>query len=179
MGFKDRFLKFMGIKKKIPQEPGVIGFYDSKPFDSLKWSLIYANEILISESDDEKTAKVMIYTREYKKTTFINVLVYKEEGFEISNYTYEKLKPLLIEKGIKPAEKSIVLVIFQHRNENTIEMAHHFCKSDKLNFEQALVYNPKRVQMDYYKPVPTFYKLYDIMCEDLYFDLAFIDSIRE
>lgn len=179
MGFKDRFFKFMGIKKKVPQEPGVIGFYDSKPFDSLKWSLIYANEVCISESDDEKEAKVLIYTREYKKTQFINVLVYREDDFNVDDYTYEKLKPLLIEKGITPAEKSIVLIIFQHRNEKTIEMAHHFFKSDKLNFEQALVYNPKRVQMDFYKPVPTFYKLYDIMCEDLYFDLAFIDSIRE
>lgn len=179
MSFKERFFKFMGIKKKEKQEPGVIGFYDSKPFDSLKWALIYANEVCISESDDEKTASVMIYTREYKKTSFINILVFKEEGFNPADYEYEKLKPLMQEKGITPAPRSIILIIFQHRNEKTIEMAHHFYKSDKNNFQQALVYNPKRVQMDYYKPVPTFYRLYDVMCEDLYFDLAFIDSTRE
>ena len=38
---------------------------------------------------------------------------------------------------------------------------------------------PKNVQMDFYKPVPKFYKLYDHFCEDIYFDLAFIDDTRE
>ncbi len=177
--FKKRFKKFMGIKDKVIQEPGVIGYYDSKPFHNFKYALIYANEILLSDSDDEKTAKVILYTREYKQTTFINVLVYNEEGFDVSQYSYEALKPLLQAKGITPAKKSIVMILFQHYNETTIGMAKKFCSSDKMNFQQACLYNAKRVQMDYFKPVPKFYKLYDLFCENLYFDLAFIDITRD
>jgi len=176
--FKVKFKKFMGIKEKPVLDEGVIGFYDSKPFHNFKYALIYANETLISDNDDEKTAEVMIYTREYKKTTFINILVYKEDNINLDNYTYEALKPLLEEKGIKPAERSIVMILFQHRNDNTISLAKKFFKSDKNNFEQACIYNAKEVRMDFYKPVPKFYKLYDIMCENLYFDLAFIDDTR-
>lgn len=177
--FLKKFKKFMGIKEKVIQEPGVIGYYDSKPFHNFKYALIYANEVLLSASDDEKTEKVIIYTREYKGTTMINVLVYEEEGFDVSQYDYESLKPLLESKGIKPGEKSIIMILFQHYNENTIALAKKFCTSDKSNFQQACIYNAKKVQMDYYKPVPKFYKLYDHLCEDLYFDLAFIDSTRE
>lgn len=176
---KINWKKFFGIKEKVIQNPGVIGFYDSRPFDNFKYSLIYANEILISDSDDENVANVMIYTREYKKTTFVNVLVYNEDGFDISNYNYDNLKPLIEKKNIVPQEKSIIMILFQHNNENTISMCKKFCASTKTNFEQACVYNPVKCQMDYYKPVPTFYRLYDIMCENLYFDLAFIDSTRD
>ncbi len=175
----DKFKKFMGIKEKVIQEPGVIGFYDSKPFHNFKYALIYANETLISESDDEKTAKTMIYTREFKGTTFINILVYEEEGFDVSKYDYESLKPLLEKKGIVPGKKSIIMILFQHYNEKTIALAKSFCKSDKHNFQQACIYNAKKVQMDYYKPVPKFYKLYDYLCENLYFDLAFIDTTKD
>lgn len=179
MSFKEVLCKFLGIKKKKEQRPGVIGFYDSRPFDSFKYSLIYANEKLISESDDEKTAKVIVYTREYKQTTFINVLVYDEEGFNPEEYKYDVMKRNLLEYGITPAKNSIVLILFQHYNENTVKMAKSFCNSDKEHFEQGLVYNAKEVQMDFFKPVPTFYRLYDIMCEDLYFDLAFIDNSQD
>lgn len=175
----EKIKKFLGIKKKEPQEPGVIGFYDSKPFHNFKYALIYANETLISESDDEKTASVMIYTRNFKNTTFVNILVFKEEGFDPSKYDYDQLKPLLVEKGLKPCEKSIIMILFQHNNEQTIQMAKSFYKSDKNHFKQACVFNPKKVQMDFYKPVPKFYKLYDIMCENLYFDLAFIDRTKD
>ena len=108
-----------------------------------------------------------------------NVLVYNEEGFDITKYTYEDLKPLLLNKNIQPQQRSIVMVLFQHNNENTISMCKKFYKSDKNNFEQACVYNPVKVQMDFYKPVPQFYKLYDIFCENIYFDLGFIDDLRE
>jgi hypothetical protein len=179
MSFKETFFKIMGFKKKEPRRPGVIGYYDSRPFDSFKYSLIYANEKLISESDDEKTANVIVYTREYKQTTFINVLVYNEEGFDPKNYTYDVMKRNLLEYGITPAKNSVILILFQHYNDETVKMAKSFCNSDKEHFEQALVYNAKEVRMEFYKPVPTFYRLYSIMCEDLFFDLAFIDDSQD
>ena len=179
MSFKEILKTVMGFKDKKKQRPGVIGYYPSRPFDSFKYSLIYANEKLISDSDDEKTAKVIVYTREYKQTTFINVLVYNEEGFDPKNYTYDVMKRNLLEYGITPAKNSVVVILFQHYNDETIKMAKSFCNSNKEHFEQALIYNAKECQVDYYKPVPTFYRLYNIMCEDLFFDLAFTDELQD
>ncbi len=179
MSFKEILKTVMGFKDKKKERPGVIGYYPSRPFDSFKYSLIYANEKLISESDDEKTAKVIVYTREYKQTTFINVLVYNEEGFDPKNYTYDVMKRNLLEYGITPAKNSVVVILFQHYNDETIKMAKSFCNSNKEHFEQAFIYNAKEGQVDYYKPVPTFYKLFNIMCEDLFFDLAFTDELQD
>lgn len=175
------FLKKVFTKKeKVKEDPGVIGHYNSRQFHSFKYALIYANEILLTDNPDEKTADIMIFTRTFKGVTFINVLVFKEDYVEsLNQYKYEALKPLLKEKGCEIADKSVVLVLFQHKNDKTIKLAKNFCNSTKEHFEQGLVYNANKVQMDYYKPVPTFYKLYDKMCEDLFFDLGFIDDLRD
>lgn len=159
---------------KEPENPGVIGHYDSKPYHNFRYALVYANEEEIFNNE-----KVEVYSRNYKITTFVNVLVNDEEGFVARDYSYEKLEPLLAEKGIEKKNKNIVLISFQHCNEYTISQAKTFCNSTKNNFEHAMIYNPVKVQMDFYKPVPKFYRLYDHFCEAIYFDLAFIDDKRE
>lgn len=189
MTAKEFFKKWLFIlfpfKKRIKQEEGVIGFYDSRPFDHFRNSLIYANETLILKND-----AVEIYSRIYKDTTFVNVLVYDEVGLKVEDYKFDKIKPMLRDREyfdaktrenvlFKDTKNNIVLLLFIHNNEITKELAKKFHDSSKYNFEQALVYNPRRVQMDFFKPVPKFYKLYDIFCEDLYFDLGFIDDIGE
>ena len=168
------FRFFFPKKEKIVEDEGVLGHYDSKQFHNHKYALIYAKEDCIFESEE-----FSIYTRAYKGTRFINILVEDERNLDITKCTYESLKPTLQEANIEPEEKSIVLVLFKEKNEATIQMAKKFCNSNKNHFEQALIYNSKKVQMDYYKPVPKFYKLYDHLCEDLYFDLSFIDPDRD
>ena len=171
-------------KEKIVERPGVIGHYDSKPYHNFHFALVYANETMVYDD-----GKVEIFARVYKNTTIINVLVNDEEGFNIDNYHYDNLKPVLEGKtylspkkeelSFNDTKNNIVLVLFQHYNEKTVTEACKFCNSSKTNFEQALIYNAVNVQMDFYRPVPKYYKLYDIFCEDLYFDLAFIDDTRE
>ena len=169
--------KLFKIKEeKVTQNPGVIGHYDSKPYHNFKYALIYANEALISE-----TPEVEVYSRVYnKKVTFVNVLVNEERDIEnLNQYKYENIKPSLKEKGIEVTEKSVVVICFQHYTQKSVDLARSFCESDKKHFEQALIYNPKLVQMDFYRPVPKFYsKMYEFLCEDLYFDFAFIDNIE-
>ena len=163
-------------EEKVVQNPGVIGHYDSKPYHNFKYALIYANETNILETEE-----VEIYSRVYnKKVTFVNVLVNDEANIiDLNQYKYENIKPKLIEKGIEVTEKSVVVIAFQHYNQKTVDLARTFCESDKKHFEQALVYNARLVQMDFYRPVPKFYtKMYDYLCEDLYFDFAFIDNIE-
>ena len=163
-------------EEKVVQNPGVIGHYDSKPYHNFKYALIYANETNILETEE-----VEIYSRVYnKKVTFVNVLVNDETNItDLNQYKYENIKPKLIEKGIEVTEKSVVVIAFQHYTQKTVDLARTFCESDKKHFEQALVYNARLVQMDFYRPVPKFYtKMYDYLCEDLYFDFAFIDNIE-
>ncbi|MBR6071460.1 MAG: hypothetical protein IKP77_01340 [Acholeplasmatales bacterium] len=169
--------KLLRIKdEKVVQNPGVIGHYDSKPFHNFKYALIYANEVNIVE-----TPEVEIYSRVFKdKATFVNVLINDEKNInDLSQYKYENIKPMLVEKGIKVTEKSVVVICFEHYNQKTVDLARGFCESNKKQFEQALIYNPRLVQMDFYRPVPKFYsKMYEYLCEDLYFDFAFIDNIE-
>lgn len=163
-------------EEKIVQNPGVIGHYDSKPFHNFKYALIYANEVCIKETEE-----VEVYSRVYKdKVTLVNVLINDETNInDLSQFKYNNIKNLLIEKEIKVTDKSVVVVCFEHYNQKTVDLARAFCESNRSQFEQALVYNPRLVQMDYYRPVPVFYtKMYEALCEDLYFDLAFIDNIE-
>jgi len=176
----NKFLKvlciFLGIptKEKEVLNEGVVGYYDCKPYHNFHYALIYAKD-----QEVYNDGKIEIFTRNHKGTTFVNVLVNEEDTFNPEEYDYPHLKELLVEKGFEATEKSVVFIAFQHTNEKTISYCKKLCKSDKNNFIQAAVFNPKTVHMDYYKPVPDFYKLYDHFCEDLYFDLAFIDHERE
>ena len=72
----------------------------------------------------------------------------------------------------------MTIVAFEHYNQKTVDLCRSFgYENSKTTFEQALIYNARLVQMDYYRPVPKHYsKMYDLFCEDIYFDLAFIDS---
>jgi hypothetical protein len=151
-----------------------LGHYDSKPYHSIEYALIYANETLVLEDENCK-----VFSRVYKGTTFVNILVNEEIGLNIDKYQYLNIKKFIEEKGLEATNKSICFMVFKNDNENTISLAKKFCNSTKTSFEQAVVYNSEKVRLEYYKPVPTFYKLYDHFCENLYFDIAAIDPFRE
>lgn len=162
------------IEKKEKLNPGVLGIYDCKQWDSFVPTLEYANEVLVSEDD-----KIAIYSRVYKDTTFVNVLVTNEDGFNPDLYDYEHLKNAVMEAGVAATDKSIVFIAFRHNNENTVSYCKRLYKSDKRNFIQGATFNGRLVCMEYYKPVPEFYKHIDMWYEDLYFDLGFIDHVKE
>ena len=178
MGIKEFFSavwKLMFPKKeKVVENPGVIGHYDSKPYHNFRYALIYANETLVFNNE-----KVEVFSRIYKNTTFVNVLVNDEENFKVEDFNYQSLRKLLVEKELENTDKSVVFICFQHNNEKTQEFCKKLPASTKNSFIQGAVYNPKTVHMDFYKPVPEFYKLFDHFCEDLYFDFAFIDHVKE
>ena len=157
-----------------PKKNKVLGYYDSKPYHSLEYALIYANENLVLEDENCK-----VFSRVYKDTTFVNILVNEEIGLNIDIYQYSNIRNILIENNMENTDKSISFMVFKNNNENSISLAKKFCNSTKKSFEQAVVYNEEKVRLEYYKPVPTFYKLYDHFCENLYFDIAAIDPYRE
>ena len=161
-------------KEKIVKNPGVIGHYDSKPYHNFHYALIYAEQIPVIEGED-----LEVFSRVYKNVTFVNILVNKDIEINLDEYKYEVLKPLLIDKGVKATDKSCVLMLFQHYTQNAVNLCCKFSNSNKNHFEQGLIYNAKYVQMDFYRPVPKYMvKMYTRFCENLYFDLAFIDPDR-
>ena len=167
---------FIGLptEKKEKLNPGVLGIYDCKQWDSFRVSLEYANENLVYEDD-----KLFIFSRVYKDTTFVNVIVTNEDGFNPDVFDYVHLKDKLLEAQLEATDKSIVFVGFRRANEATVSYCKKLCKSDRKNFIQGATYNGKLVCMEYYKPVPEFYKLIDMWYEDLYLDLGFIDHVKE
>lgn len=175
MPIEDFIKRLITREKKVKevQNPGVIGHYDSKPFHNFKYALIYAKEICILETEE-----VVIFTRNYKETTFVNVLVSNEEYVDIHDYHYKKIREEIKNIGLETFDKSVTIVAFEHYNQKTVDLCRSFgYENSKTTFEQALIYNARLVQMDYYRPVPKHYsKMYDLFCEDIYFDLAFIDS---
>ena len=163
-------------KKEIKvQNPGVLGYYDCKPYHNFRYALIYAKEEIVSETEE-----IEVYTRVYKDVTFVNVLVNDEKDIDIDKYHYENIRRLLREKGLPNTDKSIVAIYFQHYNQKTVDLCRSFCNNTKTSFEQAMIYNARLVQMDFYKPVPKFYgRMYRIFMENIYFDMAFIDKDQD
>lgn len=176
----NNFLKvmclFLGIPVKEKEElnPGVLGYYDCKPYHNFHYALLYAKDIEVYNDE-----KIEIYTRIHKGTTFVNVLVNDEEDFKVEEFDYPHLRKKLMESNLENTDKSVVFIAFQHNNEKTINFCKKLPASTKYSFIQGAVFNPKSIHMDFYKPVPEFYKLYDHFCEDLYFDFAFIDHVKE
>lgn len=164
-------LKFF---KKEPKEIlDCLGYYDSKPYHSLNYALVYAQDTLILENE-----QVKVYSRNFHGTVFVITLVENEKEIYACDYTYEKLKNKITEKGIEEGNASIQIVVFKNKNETTILEAKKQVENTKKAFYQTLIYNSQKVRLEYYRPVPKFYKLYDHFTEAIYFDLSAIDPTR-
>lgn len=172
MGIKDIF-SFIFSKKK--SESGVIGSYDVKQYHSLKYALIYAKNEPVVESTDFD-----VYTRVYKKITFVNALIYNETSFNLDFFKYENLKKLILDKNLEATDEFILLIAFQNKNENTIKFCKEIRGSSKNGFTQGLVYDEDKVTLDYYISVPDYLeRMNEAYCEDIYFDFAAIDPTRD
>ncbi len=165
-------------KEKVKERDGVLGHYDSKPYHNFRYALAYAGDVNVNDTKPEDD--IEIFTRVYKDVTFVNILVNNDVEINVDDYSYDKMKALLIEKELTATSKSVCVLAFQHYTKNAVEACLNYCKSDKNHFYQGMVYNPELVQMDYFMPVPKYHsRMYDMLAEDLYFDFAFLDLDRE
>lgn len=167
------FFKFIFSKNEKPND--ILGYYDVKQFHSLKYALIYAKNEPVEEAEVYD-----IYSRVYKGITLVNVLVYDENMFIKENFKYDNLKDKILKVGLEATNESIVIIVFQNKNDKTISICKSLVGSGKRGFIQGLVYDEVRVTLDYYISVPDFYtKLNEAYCEAIYFDFAAIDPSRE
>lgn len=164
-----KFLK----KKEVKENTSYLGFYDTKPFHYYSSALIYAKNYLIKEIGENK-----IYARVYNKTLLIFCLIANENGYNKNIYSYETIEEEIKTK-IEDVYKLVVhLTIFENNNEFTIGIAKEKTNNTKTFIEQVLLYNGKKVGLEFYRPVPNFYKIYEDYAVAIWFDLAAIDPLR-
>ncbi len=158
------------FKKKKKEKLNCLGCYDIKPYHYFESNMAYQkNPLLI------KNEFVKVYARLYKNTLMLFVFIENEEGFSKDMYTCESLKDEIIANEMDNYSANINLYIFKNNNENTISIAKEQIKNTKKYFSHTFVYDSKNVRLNYYRPVPNFYKLYDYYQEALVADLGVID----
>lgn len=162
----------MGLfKKKAKKE--YLGFYDTKPYDALGFSLIYAKNTLIYENEF-----VHVYSRNFRGTIFVITLI--DDGtYYPEDYTYEKMKDLILEKGIEEGNSYVNIAVYQHKTLNNMYIARAPRVNTKTEFNQVLIFDYEKVGLEYYRPVPKFYSLYEKYAEAIFFDLTAIDPYKD
>ena len=103
-----------------------------------------------------------------------------ESGFNKNDVKYEVLKDLVDEKLEDSTHDSLInIIVFKHKTDETVRIAKEVPVNTKEEFNHTLVFNGKVVRLEYYRPVPKFYKLYKNFCEAIYFDLGAVDPKRD
>lgn len=161
-------LEFLKGKKK--EKLDCLGYYDIKPYHYFESNMKYQNNPLIIQNEF-----VRVYIRLYRKALIIMTFVDNEKGFSKDKYSYEVLKDRIAEYIEEEPRELINLFIFKNKNDNTINIAKEQVKNTKNYFSHTFVYDEKRVRINYYRPVPSFYSLYKYYQDALISDLGVID----
>lgn len=166
---------FNFFKKKEKEVLDCLGYYETKQYNSLNNALVYADDVLIMKDD-----KISVFSRIYKGTLFIFTLVDDETGFNKESVKYDNIKGLIKEKLEDDNHDSLInIIVFKHKTDMTLSIAKQIPINTKEEFNHILVFNSKKIRLEYYRPVPKFYKLYKNFCEAIYFDLGAVDPKKE
>ncbi len=158
------------FKKKQKEKLNCLGCYDIKPYHYFESNMAYQKNPLLLKNEFVK-----VYARLYKNTLMLFVFIENEENFSKDKYTCETLENELIANKMNEYSLNVNLYIFKNNNEKTISIAKEQVKNTKNYFSHTFVYDSKNVRLNYYRPVPSFYKLYDYYQEALVADLGVID----
>ncbi|MDE6660931.1 MAG: hypothetical protein K2J93_03795 [Anaeroplasmataceae bacterium] len=165
---------FNFFKKKPKEVLDCLGYFDVKPYHYFESNMTYAKDILILKNDFVK-----VYTRFFRGTIFVFTFVDDETGFIKEQYNYDALKDK-IDAVITEEHKSVInLIIFKNNTEETVAIAKQTVVNTKKEFNQTFVYDEEKVRLKYYRPVPSFYSLYNHYSEALMFDLAAMEVERK
>lgn len=165
---------FNFFKKKSKEETEYLGYYDTKPYDALGYSLIYAKNKLIYEDKN-----VHVYSRNFRGTIFCITLVDDGDDIFPENYTYEKFKDAILKSGIEEGNSVVNIMVYQHKSLKNIEIAKKPRVNTKDEFNHVLIFDFNKVGLEYYRPVPKFYALYEKYAEAIFFDLTAIDPYKD
>lgn len=167
--------EFKDTKSSFP----IVEDLELKPYDSLKYDLVYAHNEILVDNDD-----VVIATRLYKHTLLKFMLVH--DFTKMKNYSLDtdKLKTYLNEKGyleyIKEedlnTDKSVEIYIFKE----TSEEIKRYCFLNSLAtrdlYRQYFTYDHEDGKILNYRRLRDFGPLVEQYLTSLYFDLACVDK---
>lgn len=161
----------LNFLKKQPKEVlDCLGYFEIKPYHYFESNMTYAKDILILKNENVK-----VYSRLFKTTLFVFTFVENEKGFIKENYTYTSLKDKIDAVILEDHKAIINLIIFKNQTEETLRIAKQVCVNTKKEFNQTFIYDDKKVRLKFYRPVPSFYSLYNDYLEAVIFDLGAID----
>ncbi len=147
-----------------------IGHYDTRTFPSFRFSLEYAQYQLIYENEHLRS-----YCRASRRALIFQTIIEDATGFELNQKTVDFLEEKRREFPIEDKSSRIYLWIFRQDNAQTEEIAQRVLTNNKKIFNHVLIYNETEVRLEYYRPVPNFYALYQDYSVAIYEDLAAID----
>ncbi len=157
----------------------VLEKYDLKPYNELKYNLIYAhNELLI---DDEN---IIIAARRYKKILLKICLVHNFKAFNNYKLDNESLKKYAIDKGYLEeitqddldCTKEVKLIIIKDMSEEIKKYCFINAKATKDSYCQYLIYDEEHSQLLRFRDLKDFDTPIEGFNTAMYFDLACIDK---
>lgn len=173
---------FFKSKNKEVLDKGQRGYYDVRLYEQLADNLLYAGEdCLFSDKG------VSVYARECKQALYKITLVDSIEEYKSLDLSNEKLFELNMETEFRnnfnlsslKLTRQIHLVIFKHKTTESVEYATKHLSFDGNILALAMVYNDKKVTLDYYRYLPDYHNIMKDYNNMMYFDLAAKDKEME
>lgn len=153
--------------------------YDIKPYDDIKYNLIYAHDELLVDDDN-----IIIATRKYKKCLIKICLVHNFEMFKNYKLDNESLKQYAIAKGYLEeasmddfdTENEVIIVVFRQKTEEIKKYCFINAKASKKSYEQYFIYDENHAQLLRYRELKDFDTQIEGYNTAMYFDLACVDK---
>ncbi len=181
---KKVFRFYFPKKKEVEQDESnsefkVLERIDLKPYESLKYDLIYAHDEILVDNED-----IVIACRKYKNTLIKIVLVNKFESlnkYDLSNeslHEYAKSKGYLEEIKMEDLDTKAqaCIYIFNEKSEEIKRYCFLNAKSDSDNYIQYLIYNHNTCQLLRFRNLQEYNTQLEAYNTALYFDLACVDK---
>lgn len=174
---------FFSKKKKVESKDDslfkVVDKFDLKPYQDLKYDLIYAHNEIIFENDD-----VTIGVRKYKDTLLKFMLINNFEQIKNYNLSDESIRKYAHQKGyyeyIKEedldAKKAVEIYIFKQTSEDIKRYAFINAKTTDILYRQYFIYDHENGCLLQYRKLRDFGPLVPEYLTALYFDLACVDK---
>lgn len=175
---------FFKKKKKEPIEKDDSIFkvqerLDLKPYQDLKYDLIYAHNEILVDNDD-----VIIACRKYKNVMLKFMLVndftklneYSLKNEKLLEYADKKGFFEYIKKEDIDSNKEIEIFIFKEKTEEIKKYCFISSLSEKNIYIQNFIYDHENGQLMSYRKLKDFGLLYEHYQTALYFDLACVDK---
>lgn len=185
MSLKSLFKFYIKKKEKIVDELDkdspikVIERYDLKPYDDLKYNLIYAHDEILIEDEN-----ILIATRKYKKCLLKICLVHNFDKFDNYKLDNESLKQYAIEKGYLEeasledfdTDNEAIAIIFKEKSQRVKNYCFINAHASRKTYKQLFIYDTEHAQLLRYRDLKDFDTQMDAFNTLMYFDIACVDK---